>query len=98
MKRMLSLQGSMAFEVLPAEQTSMDKAKKAKPYKKLDRVKGPGIVKSALLVTPNQAYVDLPVWMWLSYIRPMQVEDGCPLEPRIRWLHPIPFSRVPIPF
>ena len=31
-------------------------------------------------------------------VHPMQMEDGCPLEPRIRQLHPIPFSQVPIPF
>ena len=28
----------------------------------------------------------------------LRTEDGCPLEPRIRQLHPIPFSQVPIPF
>ena len=31
-------------------------------------------------------------------VHPMQTEDGHPLEPRIRQLHLIPFSRVPIPF
>ena len=31
-------------------------------------------------------------------VRPMQREGDHPLEPRIRQLHPTPFSRVPIPF
>ena len=34
----------------------------------------------------------------VDVVCPMQMEDGCPLEPRIRRLHPIQFSQVPIPF
>ena len=56
----------------------MDKAKKVKPYKKSDRVKGPGVIKSALLVTQNQAYVDLPGPTILCRMVPAQ-----PMKPTI---------------
>ena len=53
-----------------------------------------------------------PIWRYLmlllrvsmlltvdvDVICPLRTEDGCPLEPRICQLHPIPFSQVPIPF